>query len=234
MLKSTNVFRTLNRFAKASVFLVAGLLAAFTPTAAQADPVVHTLADLLAQGASITSGDKVFTNFAYTRTGNMPDASAINVIPTTMGGNFGLLFQGAFLDLPGGGGSDALISYTVSVAAAFQKQYLITDAHLDANISAPQGGYGNITDTFFTSPEPALTVTDKKLSNSLTFLPLGYTSIDVQKDILLYATTDGSPVTVSAIYQTYSQTPVPEPSTLVLIGTAAFGGLGIIRRRMMK
>ena len=50
-------------------------------------------------GATIVVGDKTFGGFTYTITGDMPAASLVNVIPITdNAGNFGIRFQGAFID----------------------------------------------------------------------------------------------------------------------------------------
>ena len=69
-------------------------------------------------------------SLAYLHTGDMPASSLVNVVCNTVAGNFGLRFQGAFIDAPGGGGSDALITYTVTVT---DPRYVITDAHLEGN-----------------------------------------------------------------------------------------------------
>ena len=67
-------------------------------------------------------------------------------------GNFGIEFQGAFVDLPSSqGGSDAKIAYHVAVADP--TKFLISDAHLAGN--------------------PTLLGTTGSISVTETFLPLG-------------------------------------------------------------
>src|ERR1700704_1402547 len=58
--------------------------------------------------ATYTVGDKVFSGFSYLSTGDMPAAGGVNVAALVDNqGNFGIEFQGAFVDLPSSqGGSD--------------------------------------------------------------------------------------------------------------------------------
>ena len=83
--------------------LIALVLSLCAAEAARAD----TLANLIANNGSIIQGDKLFDNFSYSATGDMPTAANINVIGVTVDGNFGVRFQGAFMDSAGGGASDA-------------------------------------------------------------------------------------------------------------------------------
>lgn len=73
------------------------------------------LSTLMTPGATIQVGDLLFSNFSYSPTGDMPDPTAVNVNPfTSVAGDAGLNFQGAFLDFLGASGSDAVIGYRVS------------------------------------------------------------------------------------------------------------------------
>jgi hypothetical protein len=58
-------------------------------------------------------------------------------------------------------------------------------------------------------------------------------SIDVLKDIELISTSTTTPATISLVSQTFSQTDVPEPASLILLGSA-FLGLGWLGRRHEK
>jgi hypothetical protein len=194
-------------------------------------------------GSSIVVGDKTFTNFNYTFTGDMPGAANVNVIPITDDdGNFGVRFQGAFIDTTGvPGGSDALITYNVTAGAG----RLISDAHLQGNPSR-LGPFGSIsvTETFLplgAAGEFTMKIYDDqnlsppKLVDSTVFTTPVKT-LSVQKDILALAKVNAndpngpSTVTMSFVDQTFSQ--VPEASTLVLslIGCV---GLGLKRRRQV-
>src|SRR5262249_26345206 len=89
-----------------AVIAVAGAMMASRASAASA-----LLSDLL-DGGTITQGDKVFSNFRYTASGDMPAADHITItgIGTGVGTDyFGIEITGAFHDLEGDGASDASI-----------------------------------------------------------------------------------------------------------------------------
>ena len=191
------------------------------------DTIVHSdssvlLSSLLDGAGTITVGDKTFSDFTYSAVGDMPPATAINVIPIVDSGDFGVRFQGGFIDLVGGGASDSLITFTVSAPGPW-----IEGAVLSGNVDAASPGVASITETFL--PEhttTALTITSGvNLSDSVLFgAPVQ--TLPVQKDILLLAA--DSPATLSFVDQVFPQ--VPEPSTGLML---AFGVLGIFfgRRR---
>jgi hypothetical protein len=205
----------------------------------------------------IKVGDKIFTDFGYAFTGDMPSAGAINVIPQIqqLGDPFnqtawGIRFQGAFQDLPGGGASDALITYTVIVDS---ETLAISDAHIAANFLIPTTGNATITETWL--PDNASAVIKVynlnnqavQLVDGVSFLPTTYKVIHAQKDILLdagaltFPTDEITPsiavdgpglVQMSFVDQLYTQTPgggeTPEPASLSLL---AIGGTALLLRR---
>jgi len=195
-----------------------------------------TLADLIANGGTVTSGDKVFSNFMYSSTGSMPSAHLINVIPITQGGTFGIEFQGGFNSTAGMSPSDALIKFTVTSGAGD-----ITGAIMRGNplvVGAPPNGSISVTETFL--PE----LTNTKLSifdiqpgnvsqsmDSTTFNHPVH-ALNVQKDILGTAV-EGSVATLSFIDQLFPQDTqsVPEPASLMLVGIGALGLFGYKRFR---
>lgn len=182
--------------------------------------------------ATIVVGDKQFSDFSYSFTGNMPGAEGIEVLSLTEpDGDFGLRFQGAFLDLASSpGGSDALISFTVTV---LDKGQSITGASLGGNPTL-LGCFGTISvvETFDVDPELRLVIfadeeAGQQSTDSISFAsPLQ--TLRVTKDILAFAV-KGAP-TLSFIDQTFSQKSVPEPATLLMLGIA-FTGLGYAGRR---
>jgi len=184
-----------------------------------------TLNDLIARGGSIVQGDKLFGNFSYTATGDMPTAQLVNVTGVTVDGNFGIEFQGAFQDVAGGGASDALIHYTVTV---LDPTMVITDAHLISNVvgfGAPFTGFGTVSETFLPKTSAFLTNfnidnTVFKLSDSYVWGLPGYTSLNVQKDIALTATS--GIIGLSFVDQTFSQTQV------VPVPAAIWGGVSLL------
>jgi len=204
-----------------------------------------TLGALLANHGDVTVGDKHFTNFGYGPTGDMPAASGVNVFRIIDdAGNFGLRFQGAFLDVfPTAGGSDALITYDVAVTDPL---FLISDAHLAGNPSRlGNGGSISVTETFHPlglNGEYTMTIFDDanlatpKLAD-VTFFHPHVQSLHVQKDIIALALAPvtganaAQTVTLSFVDQTYSQTKIPEPATigLSLLGIVCMGRY--LRRR---
>jgi len=218
-------------------------------SAAQAATILTPSVKLstLLQGGSVTVGDKVFSNFSYNPTGDMPAASTIDVTGILSNlNNLGIRFSGGFTDLIGGGSSDALIGYRVTVTDPGMR---ITDAHLDSNLdSGGSVGSGKITETFspFIPNSPLLgSFNTNFTANNNTSLqihddyvwgpPLGYISLDVTKDILL-TTTSGTSVTLSFVDQTFSQTPVVPLPAAAWAGFSMLGGLGFfgaVRRRRM-
>jgi hypothetical protein len=173
------------------------------------------LKELIDTNGTMVNGDKEFSEFTYAATGNMPLAENVNVIPfQDAEGNFGLRFQGGFLDAPDPNdqASDTLITYRVRVT---DPERLISGAHLAANLFAQDGGSATVTETFL----PLFKATDEVLR-----IPSGGEVIDsiifdvpqsdlvVQKNILMRATV--SQVDLSFVDQTFSQ--VPEPSSAIV------------------
>ena len=193
------------------------------------------LSDLTSgQIETITVGDKEFSEFGYQYTGDMPDAAGVNVVPIVDdAGNFGVQFQGAFIDLASsGGGSDALITYTVRVT---DPRRLISDAHIQGNPNLlGETGSISVTETFLplgANAEYTMSIFDDESIPTPRLVDWTYfdppvTELRVQKDILAIATqaatTGATSATLSWVDQTFSQIDVPEPMTagLLLIGVA--------------
>ena len=181
------------------------------------------LSTLIENDGTITNGDKEFSDFGYAATGDMPSSDRVNVLTIEDAeGNFGIRFQGGFVDLPGDGASDALIFYDVTVT---DEANSISGAHLAANIVSPENSSGTITETFlpiFDSTDEILRIptNDSRLNDSITF-PETVQTMQVQKNILFIAA-EGEQVDMSFVDQTFAQ--VPEPSglaILLLLGSAS-------------
>jgi hypothetical protein len=221
------------------------LMTCFSPLASAAT-IIGTpvaLSTLAVPNATIVVGDKTFSGFNYSMTGDMPPAPLVNVIPITdNAGNFGIRFQGAFIDTTGAvGGSDALISYSVTADAI----HLISDAHLEGNPTrlGPLGSI-SVTETFLplgANGEFTMKIYDdqnltppKLFDNTVFTTPVR--TLHVQKDILgLAKLNPNSPdtpqtVTLSFVDQTFSQIIVPEPATMALLFAGTFG-FALMRRR---
>jgi len=188
-----------------------------------ANAVTVSLSDLISSNGTFTSGNLIFSNFSYTATGDMPIASNVTVTDIVDGSGFyGIRFQGAFTDLFGGQGSDALIAFIVTPTQGV----LLSDAHLAANteiVGTPgdEEGFVGVTETFLPDDKNlTLSVYDvepggKQLTDFGYFGQL-LGSVHVQKDILAISGKLGSTATLSFIDQTFSTT-VPEPATVMLM-----------------
>ena len=181
-------------------------------------------------------GDKTFDEFFYSNLpgDDMPSADEISVFGfQDDAGHYGISLHGTFLDLPGGGPSDALLRFTVSVhPEAAERGYRISDAHLYV------GGVGLGDDSFFSVDESfeqdsneTMSVfsstlngdQENKLSDWVFFDEL-FTKLRVTKDILAIAGDDtNQPVRTSVIDQSFSQEIIPEPATFGLLAIALMG-----------
>lgn len=220
------------RRAVAALFIV-GLASTSQAAIITTGPAVP-LQDLIDGIATISSGDKTFISFAYNATGDNPIAANINVIPIEdSAGNYGVRFQGGFIDLAGGGASDALITYSVVAP-----QPWIIGAELIANTTVSGAGVVQISETFlpdfndigmdvFANGTVSQLTDSIALSDSASYTGPVMT-LPVQKDIFLLAdNTNGVAATVSFIDQIYHQVPEPSSSSLMFLGLIGF----VARRR---
>ena len=84
----------------------------------------------------------------------------------------------------------------------------------------------SVTSTEFSWLDPGPAFSD--LTDSATFAPTN--SIYVSKDILVWASDVNETASLTGFEQRFSQTPIPEPSTVLLLG-AGIAGLGLSRRK---
>lgn len=197
----------------------------------------------LNQISGIVVGDKLFSNFVYSYTNNMPTPGNVNVVAISNGSDIGIRFQGSFSDLPGGGASDASISFKVSV---LDTERSITGAQLASAVfldpNTP-GSFGSVDESFLgNSPSipnllhvfnSTLGAGGSQFEDSVTFAN-SYSVLNVQKDIYANAADLAiQPVRMTFIDQLFPQdgSPViPEPSSVALLfGCLAI--MGINRRR---
>lgn len=201
------------------------------------------LSDLIG-GGSLTSGDKLFTDWGFSAAGNVTNlltAADINVTPITdVDGNFGFRLQSGFF-AGAGQFADYLLTYKVTVLNPSKQ---IIDLHLVFNGAAV--GTGANTNVAETATAPGGFVKQLfvynngggnfDLSDEALFPGQPQSFLNVSKDIFLTggASTGQGFAVISLIDQTFSQTGrrdgVPEPSTLALFGVGA-GTLGFLAWR---
>lgn len=201
-----------------------------------------SLADLISgQAMGVQVGDKEFTGFSYSPTGDMPASSNINVLGfQDTDGNWGISFHGSFLDLPGGASSDALIRFMVEVSDAAQAQgWRITDAHLaigGVGVAGDESLFlvdetlsnGELLEAYVTTLGPGPQV--NKLTDAKEFAPV--TKLNVTKDILAIAAAGAFlPSRATVIDQSFSQTQIPEPASAALLGLSSLAFVSVVRRR---
>jgi hypothetical protein len=204
-----------------------------------------SLATLLADPTGgVTVGDKVFTGFGYSGTNDMPVAANVNVLGLKdAAGNWGLRFQAAFLDLPGGASSDAHISFMVEVNFLNAQQGIrITDAHLALlGVNGGDESFFGVDESFLGRAESlsahfstlgAATVANPDVQNNdFTLITPPTVKLNVVKDILAIASGNSTvPVRGTVIDQSFSQN-VPEPATFALFGMTSLALVSVSRRR---
>jgi PEP-CTERM motif-containing protein len=184
-----------------------------------------------------TIGDKTFSNFNFSSVA-VTDANVIvtpgqNIL--TQGDiGFGLTINGLTTIGPGGS-TDLLLKYTVSVN---DPDFLISDAHLAFTGGAfGPGGLALVTETLCPPNQPCInkilkvfdSPTATQVSDVANFN--GVPTLNISKDMQVFALA-GNFASISGVDQTFTQidTPVPEPSSLLLLGSGLLG-LAVVARR---
>jgi len=199
-----------------------------------------SLANLIEYQGTIIVGDKQFSNFQATLTPSgpttaPPDLTGITVTGITISGNNGLEFTGGLF--AGAGSSlDLLLSYDVTV---LDPNFMISDIHLIFNGSVTGTGFTNVTETVLTLDQTSV-LGQVQVTNpppdfdNIILIDPPVSAAHVKKDIFLFGS--GSvdipgTATISFIDQVVSQTAIPEPSSLFLLGTGIMGLAARLRRR---
>jgi hypothetical protein len=186
-------------------------------------------------GFSCTVGDKSFSDFTFLSTaggsGLAVTQSELSVSPQTTLAGFGLLFSSGAIEIdntvttnPALSFVDVSLGYTVTAPNPPD----IKDADLVVAGGTTGGGTARVDETL--TPGGTLTVIIPTTTDMINISP-PVASLDVLKDVLVEvpANTLGD-ANITAIGQHFSQTTVPEPATLAIIGVGLLG-LSIARRR---
>ena len=202
------------------------------------------LADLLTDpNTNVTVGDKVFSMFSYSSTGDMPAATAINVFGfQDPDDNFGLTLQGAFLDSPGDvTGSSATLEFDVTVSDEGQQlERVISDAHLFLEGSGvPADSEFSVDESFQNASETlqvfSSTIGGQSVNQLFDWVDFSQTATSRQVTALISALTAEEanlPARATAIDLSFSQV-IPEPSTALLLMCAGVAfGAGRFRARL--
>ncbi len=191
-------------------------------------------------GGSCGIDDKTFSDFSYSTAGtNLMPASSITVNPITTFHNPGFLFNAPW-GVQAGQTQDSLIGFTATVNPGGA---LINDLSL-AMFGAGILGTGQVSvvetyclgDTFANLCANGIEGTllnilnsnNSILTASVSFSPVSV--VDVVKDVTLLGGPDGSAALVSGVQNQFSE--VPEPGSLILLGSGIVGLAGVLRRRV--
>lgn len=226
-----------------AVLLTAGLLYSAT-----ASSTTFLLGDLIANGGTITVGDKLFSNFGCSKAGTgTPDCGNdinVNTLDTL---DYGIQFQSGF-HATAGNTVDFLLSYDVE---ALDPNKWILDVHMAFNGVFTEDGETNVVETVtnldpnngillndilaqikVTNPPIALTASADLTDPADGVTPVQAKKVHVDKDVFLSGGTNGT-ATISFINQRFSQT-VPEPSTFLGLLIGGLGFLGFKRGRIVR
>lgn len=224
---------------KARLWLLALVAVVLGVVGAPALANTATLAELARTGGTVVSGDKVFSDFAIIGLPVNINPEVVTVEPyyDATRDEYGIRI--GVLKYITSGTADLELEYTVTAGPG----WLIHDNTMGlfggvdgtGAVSVSETPYNVLTGYALTSKlvgysgGTGVTEVHKEYTDYVTGLPLAVKTVNVHKDILLEAGTNGS-AQISGVIQTFSQRAIPEPLTMVS-GFLAISGLGMYLRR---
>src|ERR1051326_3647234 len=189
--------------------------------------VTGTIATYEALGsAGCNIGDKTFSDFTFVSSASggatAPTAAGVTVTPVTIGGEIGLQFN-ALWTAGSNQTADTTIGFDVAVTGG--GAFLIDDASTvqsssgftgTGSASVTEGICGPVPCSPTTSTTTINTAGTTQLSDHIVFSPTG--SVHAVKDIGVSGGTAGT-ASISQVIDTFSQTAVPEPASILLLGS---------------
>jgi hypothetical protein len=204
---------------------------------AQAQSV--TLADLISSHGTLTTGDKLFSNFNYEASTGFPTAADIQVKSEVVGGNNGIEFDAFWHANPGQIPQNANITDDVTVTDPI---YYISDIHLDADpsligtagqslvkLSASTLAHDSVLPSDHALLQVYQTVGNPSVINDFAFTTSLQKTLTIETTILQSADSLNANPSVLHIQESFTQA-VPEPSTyaLSMVGLVM---MGLVARR---
>ncbi|MEZ6117519.1 MAG: hypothetical protein R3C28_13235 [Pirellulaceae bacterium] len=210
------------------------VIALVGPASVLAEPIL--LSELIQSNGHVVSGNSRFDQFAVLQTGEMPFPDAINVMPIQdANGNFGIRFQGGFVDGAAPGPSELTISYRATVLD--ESQGLFTGLQLAGNaVAVGQATVEVHVDLMGANLSEPLTIYDDAeagtmLLNSAMIHP-SVSGANIDLFVSAESKTPLAAGTLSFIDMTFQQTHMPEPNHLRPL--VILGALFLLQRRRRR